>query len=281
MSDVIRVAHGGRWSYVDWHSPQHRMLCRLAKDGLATPGPEVRLHSDAGPLLWDSMGPEPSGGAAEPPFRALGSLTEDSINLQPDESLCLGRAPSAVSYNDFADVSILHGVSHGGGLPVSRGGASNGDVVLAAWPGTEAKKRLVPGIVRAEGHRLFLELAEPPEGGKRCFVLDEGGRSLVTVSMRSDGSDRIRLLSPKSVDSWLFSVGSRASKAGSERFEVESVDGRGFLVLDKKTGRRYAGRLRSGPGERERWAMEQERLQWLLANRGLGGVLPIYRLEKA
>lgn len=282
MSELVRVAQGGRWAYVPRDSSQHRMICRLAKDGLASiGGPEVRLHSDAGPIFWESLGPESTGEAVEPPTRALESLSERAIDVQPDERLCIGRAQSAISYNEFADVSVLHGMSHGKGLPITSHCLSDGEIVLAAWPGADAKKRLVPGIVRADGRRLSLELAEAAPHGERCFVLDEHGTELCTVSMRSDGSDVIRILSPKAIDSWLFSVNSTASRAKSSRFEVEASGGRGFLILDKKTGRRYAGNLRSGPEEQERWTMEGERLEWLLASRGLGGVLPIYELEKA
>lgn len=274
MTDVVRVACRDRWAYVPVGTDEHAILVRLAQKQLAdNTAVEVRLRSDAGPIIWEAL----AGAAkrsANPPPTALASLSENSIELAPDEALFLGKEPGSISYNQFADLSLMQARPQGRGLPLSSRGISDGDIVMTAWP---KARRLIPGRVGIEGRRREVELAEPPPRGQRCFVLDEDGRAFLTVGMPSDVADRVRFLPPSAVDTWLFSAGSRAAKSGSERYRIQDVSGARFVIMDRKTGKKYAGKFMS---EGERLELEKDRLEWLLANRGLGGVLPIYELEK-
>jgi hypothetical protein len=273
MAMVVRAACGAKWGYVPVGGPRCETLRRLADSGLASSGPvEVRLHHDAGPLFWKERETE-SGG--DPPLSVLEAMSDRGLGLEPGEEVVFGRADGA--YNEFADITLAgSGRSTGRGLALSAKGLSDGAVVLTAWPG---ERKILPALVKADGPKYSLELAEPGPAGARCFVLDETGRNLITASMESDGSDDLRVMAPMALDSWLFAIGSMASREASERFFVK-VEGKSFSIYDNKKGRRYAGSLKHDPSDQDKWGMEQERLHWLLASRGLGGILPIYELEK-
>jgi hypothetical protein len=271
--EAVRVTCGSDWAYVPTIGRKYEVLCKLASEGLAeATASGVRLKHETGPLAWSVMG-RPRENRPLP--QVMRSLSENGMDISPDERLCFGKASDG-EYNEYADVSLVRRKERGGGVKLSAGRMSEGDMVLCAWP---RSLRLIPGMAKAEGRRLSVTLVDGAPRGERCFVVDEEGKRLLTVSLASDGSDTVKVMPPLAVDSWLFSVGSKAARDLNSRFEVEEEDG-SFLISDKKTGRRYAGRLQS-QSDPDRLEVERERLQWLLATSGLGGVLPIYALEKA
>ena len=271
--EAVRVTCGSDWAYVPTSGRKYDVLCKLASEGLAEATPSgVRLKHETGPLAWSVMGrPRDS----RPLPQAMRSLSENGMDVSPDERLCFGKAAGG-EYNEYADMPVVRRKEPGGGIKLSAGRMSDGDMVLCAWP---RSRRLIPGMAKADGRRLSVSLVEAAPRGERCFVVDEEGKRLLTVSLASDGSDSVKVMPPLAMDSWLFSVGSRAARDLDSRFDVEEEDG-SFLISDKKTGRRYAGRFQNGP-DSERLGIEKERLQWLLATSGLGGILPVYTLEKA
>ena len=271
--EAVRVTCGSDWAYVPTSGRRYDVLCKLASDGLAEATPSgVRLKHEAGPLAWSVIGHPRE---KRPLPQVMSSLSANGIEIAPDEKLCFGRTGGG-EYNEFADISLAKRNDANSGIKLSAARMSDGDMVLCAWP---KSRRLIPGMVKTEGRRTTVLLVEAGPKGERCFVVDEEGKRLLTVSMQSDGSDTVKVMPPLSVDSWLFSVGSRAARDLNSRFEVEE-EGGAFFISDKKTGRRYAGRMQNQSGS-ERLEIERERMQWLLATTGLGGILPIYKLEKA
>jgi hypothetical protein len=273
MADVIRVTRGDDWFYVPVGGGAHAKLCRLASKGLARPNnAEVRLVSESGPLDWDEI-KQPESQST--PLAALAALLPDGLKVSPGEKICFGKHDNASSYNEFADLSLLPGETPG--LSIASGTLVPGDMVLTVWP---ASGRIVPGKITNAGMRLAADLAEPQKKGERCFVVDEHGKAILTVSLASDGSNMVRLLPPMALDSWLFAAGSKALKSQAERFSMTHA-GRRFVVTDNKSGRRYAGVFKNDPEVNpERWTLENQRVEWLLSSRGLSGILPNYQLSK-
>lgn len=275
MADAIRVTNGSEWCYVPVGGKGYAKVARLASTGKAEANSaEVRLMSESGPLDWDEIR-QSEGNAA--PLAALAALIPDGILVSPGEKVCFGKQKNSVSYNDFADLSLLRGgPSHG--LALASGTLVDGDLVLTVWP---SDGRLIPARVSAAGMRLSVELAEPIKRDARCFVVDEHGKSLLTASMRSDGSPVVGILPPMAVDSWLFSAGSGAAKLQADKFSI-TASGRTFIIRDNRHGSKYAGRFKNDPATSpERYNLENERVAWLLSSRGLSGILPNYQLTKA
>lgn len=277
MADVIRVTRGDGWFYVAAGSRSHGKLASMAAAGLAeTHGHEVRLVSETGPMDWDELSGHDGHKAA--PLAALAAMEPNGIRINPAESIRIGKDPDAASYNEFADISLVT-EAKAPGLALSSAGLSDGEIVVTAWP---KEKRIVPGRIVASGTKLWVELAEPQPKGSRCFVADDHGRSLATVSLKSDGSGMVAILPPVALDSWLFAAGSRATRSHNDRYSLSTVaDGSRFVVTDNKTGRRYAGKYKNNPTcNADRWSLESERVKWLLSFRGLSGILPNYQLAK-
>ncbi len=273
MAEVIRVTRGDEWFYVPVGGSGHAKLCRLASCGLAQPNSaEVRLMSESGPLDWDDI-KQPE--RLSTPLAALAAIIPDGIKVSPGEKICFGKHKNAASYNDFADLSLIQGDSPG--LSIASGALVDGDMVLTVWP---KEGKLIPGRISMEGMRLAADVAEAQKKGERCFVVDEHGKSVLTVSLASDGTTRVRLLPPMAMDSWLFAAGSKAMKLQAERFSL-AHKGRRFIVTDNKNGSRYAGAFKNDPEcNPERWMLENQRVTWLLSSRGLSGILPNYQLSK-
>jgi len=274
MPDVVRVSSGEEWFYVPVGGQDHQRLCRFAAKGMAESGEaEVRLVGESGPLFWEKL--KGSEARAASPLVALSAMDQDGMRLSPGEKVSFGKREGSTSYNDFADLSLSK--DDVPGVPLSATKVSNVEMVLTAWPKTG---RLVPARVVSTPRGHELELVDTVPAGERCFVLDERGGALMTVSLEATGGATLRILPSMAVDSWLFSAGSKAARAMSSRFSLAgSADG-GFLIKDHKDGRRYAGHYQndSMPAAKN---MEHERLEWLLASHGLAGALALYALEKA
>jgi hypothetical protein len=277
MAEVIRVTRGDGWFYVAAGSKSHGKLASMTAAGLAeTHGHEVRLVSETGPMDWDELSSPDRHRPA--PLAALAAMDPNGIRINPGESIRIGKDPDAASYNEFADISLVT-EAKSPGLALSSAGLTDGEIVVTVWP---KEKRIVPAKVVASGARLWVELAEPQPKGSRCFVADDHGRSLATVSLQSDGSGLVAVLPPVALDSWLFAAGSRATKSRNDRYSLSSLsNGQAFVVTDNKTGRRYAGKFKNNPTcNPERFSLESERVKWLLSFRGLAGILPNYQLAK-
>lgn len=269
MSEVVRVSSiDGRWAYVPSGTKAHVHLQRFIGAGLAdSDSVEVRLKSDAGPLFWDLLSetvPSPSKHSIP-----TSALTDNGIILFPNEEIVFGKADGPY-YNEFADLSWLNNPSlKQAGIPLSRNTLSEDDIVLTAWP---MNKSWIPARARGRGRDLELELAFAAPKGQRCFVLDEDKNALLTASMKSDGSNVLRVIPPVSINSWLFSLGTNAVRQKTGRFQVSQCDD-SFRLDDKKLGRSYKGKFRTS-----QVAEELAFLEFLLDRGGLGAILGNYEI---
>ena len=271
MADAIRVNCDGKWTYAPAGGVVQSRLERLAKAGMASfSNGTAQLRSDAGPLLWDLIN-------RNEPLRhdcktaALRALGKNCINLTPNEKLVFGKREGC-SYDEFSDLSLAKGEPDIG-IKVGITPLKDKQIVMTAWPSSGT---LIPARVQIAGRTIWLRLVEPQDEGQRCFVLDDKCGSFLTVSQKTDGGDAVRAMNPKAVTSWLCSEGSSA--ALSNRFMVEPQGGKRFSITCRKTGKRYAGELRSDPNSVETVAFEILQLSRMLASKGLGAILGSYKL---
>jgi hypothetical protein len=267
---AVRMSNGEEWTYMALEGSSGAKLASLSKSKQVVAGLDgVNLVSEQGGVVWKQIRED----VAKPngfPLEMLECVGPGWINLFPGERLSFGKVVDA-SYNDLFDISLCKiAVNEGFVLAPSR--AEDGDLVLAAWSnGIE----LQPARFRQSGARVWLELVEPHKVGERCFVMDETGRRLVSVSLPAQGHDTVRLASPRSLVSWLWATDSSAARARSERFKVEQ-EGRFFSVYDTVTGKRYVGRYRTGDKE-----VETHDIHWALTSDGIGGLVLDYALRRA
>ena len=273
MADAIRINCAGKWLYAPAGGVIQSRLERLAAAGMASfSNGAAQLKSDAGPLLWDLIN-------RDEPLRhdcktaALKALGKDSINLTPNEKLVFGKRDNC-SYDEFSDLSLAKGETDIG-IKVGIAPLKDKQIVMTAWPSSGT---LIPARVQVAGRTTWLRLVEPQDEGQRCFVLDDKCGSLLTVSMKTDGGDAVRAMNPKAVTSWLCSEGSNAALSLSDRFMVEPQGGKRFSITCRKTGKRYAGELRSDPSNVETVAFEILQLSRMLGSKGLGAILGSYKL---
>ena len=267
MSDAVRVSVEGKWAYLPIGSQAHSHLVRFTKEGLTESNKmEVRLKSDAGPLFWDLISKEENVSSN---FSVLDSITENGICLLPNEEIRFGKEGD--SYNGFADISWLNNPSLEHGIPLSGKNITEGDIVNTVWP---KSKSILPAIAVKEKRGLSLEVVSAPEKGSRCFVLDERQGGLITISLSSNGTEKIRILPPDALTSWLFSLGTKCIRQKSGRFSI-NPDGGNFSLQDKKMGRSYGGKFNTKSYDDEKAFME-----FLLEDGGIGAILNHYKLTR-
>jgi hypothetical protein len=267
VADIVRVSYDDQWTYVVSGSEAHDHVCRFASQGLGEPGPaEVRLKSEAGPLLWELIGSHSR--KREMPRTALDSMADGRILLRNSESLHLGK--KSQHYNEFADISWDKTGDDRKGLGISDLPMQEGEIVLTAWP---MAKRILPAHVIPVKNRFGLELVEAMPAGQRCFVINEKGTDLMTVGMPSVGTEFIGMVPTVAFGSWLFSVGSKSVR--DSKFKVADR-GEMFLIEDMEAGSSYLGKY-AGKDKQ----VEIENIRCMLNCEGLGAILPQYRLENA
>lgn len=197
----------------------------------------------------------------------------NSLLLMPNESIHLGKSNNALAYNPYAEISLCDGFT-GLGLKVSENGLSNSDIVMTLWGKDRA---IIPARVIQIDNRYSLELVEVAKNGERCFVVDEGLNNFITMSLESDGSDKVKILNPNAIDSWMVSAGSRAIRRHDGRFEV-SRTGSTFSISDSKKKCQYVGSLVYDDDEIKS-EHELAMIKRMLASKGLGSLLPIYSIK--
>jgi len=267
---AVRISNGEDWTYMALEESSGAMLDGPAGTMQVTAGLDgVNLSSEQGDVVWNQIRED----FVKPrsfPSDMLANVGPGWINLFPGERISLGEVADS-PYNEVFDFSLCKlAVNEGFVLSPSR--AEDGDLVQAAWSnGVD----LQPARFRQAGARVWLELVEPHNVGERCFVIDESGRRLVTVSMPCQGHDSVRLAPPKSFVSWLWAVDSAAARARSERFAIERL-GQFFSVHDLTTGKKYIGRYKTGDRE-----AETQDVYWALTSDGIGGLVLDYSLRRA
>jgi len=195
---------------------------------------------------------------------------DGSLGLRGGEALRLSSAGPCRASNPYADLALLD--AEGDGIPLSMTDPGEGDILFAYCPSSGL---LVPGMIHEEekkGRRSSLmEMALSLPKGERAFVLNEGRDSLVTASLPSDSSDRLRLLPRLSVMSWLMSSGSRAAQESRE-YDVEG-NGEFFVLRHRLGGPSLRGRFKGAD-------KEIDDISWKVAITGLGGIIGGYDLEE-
>ena len=274
MADVVRASDGERWEYLPVGSEAHLSLLRFADNGMASiRTSEVRLTSESGPIFWDMIDGEEDAWSRAPSFPVVmsKSMVESGVQISRDEQVVFGKRDEG-RYGEYMDMTLLKDkAAEGAWASVSSGRTTLdvGDIVLTAWP---KSKDVLPATVSKSG---FLELVESADKDDRCLVFDESGAELITASFPSNGTENIRTISPSMFSSWLFSVGSKASRSKKKRFTVEADGQSGFRIDDRKTKRAFRGELRSSDES------EIEQIEFMLHDGGLGSVLGRYELKRA
>lgn len=274
MANAIRVSDGKRWAYVPANGEHYAHLESFAAVGLATVSVDgaVLLKHEAGPIFWDILNKAPAD--KETGISALKALDTKAINLK-NEKLVFGKKDDAISYNQYADLSLMEGEESG--VSLAARSIEDGDIVMTAWPKSE---RLIPAKVVEADKRILLEFPIAADKGDRCFVLDENGKELITVSFESDGSNRVYAMNAKVLDSWLCAAGSQTAMQLGGRFGVSHQPRGRFVIMDGKTGKTYSGTINSPEDDKDNFELEKIHLERLLASKGLGAILPRYILTR-
>jgi hypothetical protein len=185
--------------------------------------------------------------------------------------LSFGRKPG--KYNSFADLTLADGPA-GLGVPLSLSSLSKEDIVMTLWP---EDGRIIPGRIIGTDKRYLLELAESQDKGKRCFVLDEKCRSLLTASLSSDSSMHVRLLPPVAISSWMIATGAEPVLDARRSFVMEQ-DEDCFIITDMARGKKYVGFLTQQDAEDRK--CEAGLIERMLMTVGIGAILPNYGLKR-
>ena len=272
MAEAIRVNSGGRWAYVPDTQEYRSRLERFSSAGMAEiKDGVVHLLSDAGPMFWDSLrrtDNHPDNRLAQ----VLAMLVDDGVSLSPDEELCFGRRQNPLGYSTVLDLALAkHGTKPG--ISMASRPTKDGDVVPTLWP---KSKLIIPAMMSGE----TIELADKAPDKERCFILDESGEKLLSVSMPSVERTAIRVADPKKFRSWLLSSGSSAARLPAANLSVLFEGGGKFLITDSARKRIYVGRMKTSP-DSEGHEFEQAMLENVLASKGLGAILPKYELERS
>jgi len=188
-------------------------------------------------------------------IRRIKALVSDGLHLN-GVRLRFGRMGDG-AYNPYLDVTASPHSSAGIGLSQSR--MRNGDIVILIGQ----DRSVMPGHVISKDRRTSIELPWNEEAGKRFFVLDEGGGGILTLSLDSEGGDRLRVVPQVALASWLSSecpLTSPKYSLENDGATIRCPDGR---MLESDDGRRFA----------------EEDLS-ALTRSGLVGLLGKYRLRR-
>jgi hypothetical protein len=271
MAEAIRINSGGNWTYVPDTQEYRSRLERFSSAGMAeVKDGIVNLLSEAGPMFWDSLrrSERPQENRLE---QILAMLVDDGVSLSPDEELCFGNKQNPFGYSTVLDLALMkHGTKPG--ISLGSRSSKDGDIVSTVWP---KAKIIIPAMMSGNA----LELADKMPDKERCFVLDEGGKQLLTVSMPATEKTMIKVADPKKFKSWLLSAGSSAARLPAANLSVLFEDGGKFLITDSARGRIYVGRMKTST-DSEGHEFEQAMLENILASKGLGAILPKYELER-
>ena len=276
MSETIRVICGERSAYIPVNSEYQSRLERFAAAGLADiSNGIVMLKSDAGPLFWEMLGRTFKKEESNP-LKAIAALGDDSIRVAPDEELSFGKKDNFISYSHCADLTISKQAWKQDGINLSLQPLSDGMIVMTAWT---KEKKIVPARVFFANRRFGIEVVEAQPKDERCFILDEKCDCLLSASFPSTGKEKIMLVNPAFLDSWLCASKSDAIMKLSHRFTFHVAEGT-FTIGDKKTGKKYVGQFKSAVSELEELDFEKIKLERALSSKGLGAVLPNYILVR-
>lgn len=246
--DLIRVISGQKTKYAP-------------VEPIKTASGGVLMFSEEGPHLPGERWTVPS--AQEVLLSARHSLADGALRFGPG-LLHFGNADGY--YNEFADVTLCSG-QHAG-LRLAPYDPSDGDIVMSVFP----SGKILPSRFLREGKRSFVELPWHAPANERCFVLDETGARLATVSLAPTAADRIRLLPRAAIVSWAAAVCPDALPEEFQSYSVEEAPERCFVIMHG--GRRYKGHLSRGCPE------EIEEIRETLKRHGISGVIPYYQLTK-
>ena len=239
MAEVIRINSGGKWAYVPDTQEHRSRLERFSFAGMAeVKDGVVHLLSDAGPMFWDSLRRSnkcPKKG----PEQILALLVADGISLSPDEELCFGCRENPFAYSSVLDLALMkHGTKPG--LSITSRPTHKGDIVSTLWP---KSKIVIPAMMSGDS----LELADKGPDKERCFVLDEDGERLFSISMPAVEKAMVKIADPKKFRSWLLSSGSSAAQMPASNLSVLFEAGGKFLITDSARGRIYVGKMKTAP----------------------------------
>jgi hypothetical protein len=174
-------------------------------------------------------------------------------------------------YNEFADISIIRTVDNPNFIKISKFDTKEGDVVLALFSIGTKKEKMVPAKIIENKRRLFIELPWEIETGERCFVLDEQGEGLLTVSLESKGKNYIRILPKISISSWIVTV---LPDCFQSDYKVEKIDDNSFLIIDNSSKDKYIGKFQQD------YENEMEMISNIVLLCGLSGIVGIYPIRK-
>lgn len=228
---------------------------------IKTASGDILMFSEEGPHLPGERWTVPS--AQEVLLSARHSLFDGGLRLGPG-LLHFGNADG--DYNEFADVTLCRG--NRAGLRLAPRDPSDGDIVMSVFP----SGKILPSRFVREGRRSFVELPWHSPAGERCFVLDETGARLATVSLASTATDRIRLLPRAAIVSWAAAVCPESLPEEFQSHSVEEAPDRCFVITHGD--RRYKGHLSRGCPD------ELEEIRETLRRHGISGVIPYYQLTK-
>ncbi len=273
MIKVIKISQNNQCKFIEYNDKNNQILNTLIENKLAErKGDSVLLFSESGPIFFEDEESEiPKENNISNISNLLANTTDNSINLSSKEKLSFGKSKDCKSYNDFADLS-LNDKEEENGIKISAKSIKPNTIVSTLWNG----KRVIPAMIVLEGRNLNVELPFRMEKNQRCFILDEEAEALLTISLGSNGSDKVRILPPIALNSWLISVGSESGKKISDRFDITFIENM-FKIADHKLNKVYFGRLNHevGLGQNN----EMRTLTMLLNNYGLGGILALRKLE--
>jgi hypothetical protein len=279
MAKAIRVSDGKKWAYVPASREHQARLESFAAAGLAEIiNGVVELRADAGPMFWELIKVHNKPVDITQQKIALDCVGDKSININPDEELSFGEKEGALAYSKSADLSLSKQSWPQDGIKLAVSHLEEGQIVMTLWP---ESKRLIPARAISGGKRFSLELVESQSKGERCFILDDKCNSLLTVSFPSDGSDKVMAINPIVMDSWLVAAGSEAMLKLSGRFSVKDHAEGMFIIADSKSGKGYSGKYVFNPSDNHNFEIEKTRMERLLASKGLGAILPTYKLKRA
>ena len=267
MSDAILLFREGAWCYAAVDSDVGMAALRSVSIGLSSPcGHFIRLGSH---VSFPATG-------LDGLKIALSAMDGDELRLMPNEKLCFGNKKGSFSYDRESDLCLSECPVQVGtiGVRLRPRDLDDEEIVMTLWP---SSRRAMPAKARRIGKRVWLDLVEEQNKGDRCFVFDDGWNGLITASLPvSEG--QVEAVSHCSIGTWLCSAGSKSASWMSDRFGVDG-EGGSFVVEDRKTGRKYRGRFHAETAGAQ--AMEKAIVERRLAAKGIGALIPTYRLAKA
>jgi hypothetical protein len=223
--------------------------------------PAPRMYSESGPLA------NATGAAPIDATKCLSFLDGATLLMSGGQGMSFGNAQGAAAHNEFLDLSMTNaGADDKATLAPAE--AEDGDVVVTLWPRSRV---LIPGRMRVSGRRMAVELAGEQPDGERCFVMDEAGEGLITISMRADGMEMARVAPRLALVSWLVSSKSPVAAGLASRFVLEERPLGRVIVADTSTGRMYEV---SASGR-----TEVDDVRWSLAVAGIAGIAGRYDVE--